>query len=176
MRSCCQDIPCSRLLPEIVFSSESGNPRGNVGNSLSRIRPAISQCPVVLSFPFDTSVIRPNDASGYGAGATPFIDAMFPRPSDARLGIRKPSTACAVLTSVLLPSSPYSDASGSSPMPTPSRIMRTILAVAENFCASLTNGDSTGLDKIPLHAQMEFVKSFRSVHILVRWAGQKVYS
>src|SRR5687767_5133584 len=46
---------------------------------------------------------------------------MLPSPSLPMVGSERPSTAVAVLTSVLLPESPYSAASGSSPIPTPSR-------------------------------------------------------
>ena len=36
------------------FITSSGNPLGYRGKALSKIKPVISQCPVVVSFPFDS--------------------------------------------------------------------------------------------------------------------------
>src|ERR1035437_10144696 len=53
----------------------------------------------------------------------PLIDIIFPSPILAKLGRSSPLTIWAILESVLLPKSPYISASGSSPTPTPSKII-----------------------------------------------------
>lgn len=94
--------------------------------------PASSQWPVVLSFPFERSIILPKLARGARAGPTPRAAAMFPSPRLSRCGSDRPPTASAVFLRVLLPSSPYTRASGSSPIPTPSRTISRIFFVIES--------------------------------------------
>lgn len=113
-----------------------GNPDGKVGNSLSRTSPASSQCPVVLSFPRDRCAIRPKNARGVFVGRTPSIGRILPNPQASSTGSRSPPTVLAVLARVLLPSSPYRAASGSSPTPTPSRTIRSTLPVLRRTPAS----------------------------------------
>src|SRR5437660_7088294 len=90
--------------------------------------PAISQCPVVVSLPFDCKAHLPNDARGCETGATPFRGRMFPRPQLCRFGscTGRESQIC---PSVSEPASPHSAASGISPMPRPSR---TIIVIRLN--------------------------------------------
>jgi hypothetical protein len=51
---------------------EGGIPCGKVVKGRSRIRPVISQCPVVVSFPGDASAIRPKWARGVLTSEEPF--------------------------------------------------------------------------------------------------------
>src|SRR5262245_5396979 len=108
------------------------NPSGNTGNARSRTMPIISQCPVTESFPGDASAILPN-----APGVRPVSDTCLtpvpvsltplrhPRRSRPRArSVGSFSGICrSMLPIVLLPSSPYAGASGSSPMPTPSMTM-----------------------------------------------------
>src|SRR5439155_2077588 len=90
--------------------------------------PIISQCPVTESFPADASAIRPAAAGvgiGIGVGVGVGVGVSVTRrssPSDRRVGIFN-GTRFAMLPTVLLPSSPYAAASGSSPMRTLSMTM-----------------------------------------------------
>ena len=111
-----------------------GKPFGNVGNSVSTGSPHSSQCPVVLSFPRDTSAILPKLARGEATRGTPSTWTIFPTPRDPRFGSVRPPTARPVFPSVLLPSSLYLPASGSSPTPTPSRTMKIMCFVACSRC------------------------------------------
>ena len=88
-------------------NTSGGNPSGYKGNGRSSRMPIISQCPVVVSLPADTSVARPCAVPGAGApGEIPSMSARRPRPSDASAGADSPPTARAVLASVSDPSSP----------------------------------------------------------------------
>ena len=82
-----------------------------------------SQCPVVVSLPFERSRSRPATAGAPGCGGQPSSGITFPRPSASRLGRSRPPTARAMLPRVFEPSSPYSPASGNSPAPTASSTM-----------------------------------------------------
>ena len=48
-----------------------GKPWGNVGIATSVTRPAISQCPVIVSLPADASAIAPQAPRADAAGGTP---------------------------------------------------------------------------------------------------------
>src|SRR6266850_6179133 len=101
-----------------------GKPCGNVGNGRSSTMPIISQCPVTESLPGDASAMRPY-APRASSDAPPSATSL-PRPSDRRAGTLS-GTRRAMLPSVLLPSSPYDEASGSAPMPTLSSTMTMTL-------------------------------------------------
>ena len=94
------------------------------GNSLyvlkgcSKTRPAISQCPVVVSLPFDFIFIMPYFASGLSVFLTPLMSFMLPKPNFSKFGTFKPPVTCARLHKVLqVKSSPYSKASSIAPIP-----------------------------------------------------------
>ena len=60
-------------LPVLLVNSwitDSGNPLGYVGNDLSKISPAISQWPVVVSFPQDCSWSLQKAAVGFWVGVS----------------------------------------------------------------------------------------------------------
>ena len=103
--------------------TSSGNPCGYVGNAVGVTTPIISQCPVVVSLPFERSTSLPATAGAPGCGGQPSSGITFPSPSASRLGRSSPPTALAVLPRVFEPSSPYSPASGNSPAPTASSTM-----------------------------------------------------
>src|SRR5262245_28983536 len=110
--------------------TSAGNPCGNVGNGRSSTMPIISQWPVTESLPGDASAIRPYAPINSG---DPVSNATnFPSPSARNVGILS-GTRAAMLPSVLLPSSPYADASGSSPMPTLSSTMTMTLEKIANL-------------------------------------------
>src|SRR5688572_9017031 len=100
--------------------TSSGNPCGYVGNGVGVTTPIISQCPVVVSLPFERSSSLPATAGAPGCGGQPSRGITLPSPSASRLGRSRPPTARAVLPRVFEPSSPYSPASGNSPAPTAS--------------------------------------------------------
>jgi len=100
-----------------------GNPFGKVGKGRSRWMPAISQCPVVLSFPAEAGRMLPHAPTESSLRRRPLSGLMFPRPNCSRLGRVKPPVSRARLPRVSLPASPYSSASGAGPIPTPSRMM-----------------------------------------------------
>src|ERR1043166_5238204 len=52
-------------------TTSAGKPFGYGGKALARCTPAISQCPVVLSFPADRGTIRPHAPIADSFGATP---------------------------------------------------------------------------------------------------------
>ena len=83
-----------------------GNPWGYSGNGSPSSIPIISQCPVVVSLPAETSVARPCAVPAAARGATPSIGVSRPRPSSSSAGTRNPPTAAAVWASVFEPSSP----------------------------------------------------------------------
>jgi hypothetical protein len=64
--------------------------------------------------------MRPNAAVGTAGAVMPSSGSRRARPIDASVGIVM-GAAAAMWPSVLLPSSPYTPASGNSPMPTLSR-------------------------------------------------------
>src|ERR1700741_1150340 len=97
-----------------------GKPCGYVGNGVAVTTPISSQCPVVVSLPFERSSSRPATAGAPGCGGQPCSGSMFPSPSASRFGRSSPPTALATLPSVSEPSSPYASASGSAPAPTAS--------------------------------------------------------
>src|SRR4029077_2630193 len=94
-----------------------GDPSGNSGNAWSSRIPIISQCPVVVSLPAETSVARPWADPARAPAGTPWIEPTSPSPSAWRFGACRPPTARAVLPSVSDPASPYASASGASPTP-----------------------------------------------------------
>src|SRR6187551_3481702 len=124
-------VPDAGLLPStprpVWFMNgsmtSSGKPCGYVGNAVGVTTPIISQCPVVVSLPFERSSSRPATAGAPGCGGQPSSSITFPRPSASRFGRSSPPTARATLPSVSDPSSPQSAASGSSPAPTASSTM-----------------------------------------------------
>src|SRR5712691_7127105 len=85
--------------------------------------PAISQWPVVVSFPFERNAHLPNDPRGSVAGGTPRKGRTFPKPQLCRFGklTMRDSQIC---PSVSEPASPHSGASGIAPMPAPSRTIK----------------------------------------------------
>ena len=87
--------------------------------------PEISQWPMVVSFPLDASRMRATAARGEGTDGCQSMPSMLNRPRDSMFGMWK-YRLVAALFKVLVPSSPYSAASGSAPMPTLSRTMRKI--------------------------------------------------
>src|SRR4051812_33606163 len=82
--------------------------------------PASSQCPTVVSLPWERSSSRPAAEGAVASGGQPASGMTLPRPSACRVGSRRPPTACATVASVLEPWSPQSAGSGSSPAPTAS--------------------------------------------------------
>ena len=124
-------VPDAALLPSTprpVWRENSsmmsgGNPFGNTGNGRSSTMPIISQWPVTESFPGDASAIRP-DRRGRRRRRRRTRRCAATRPSPARAASAPAAESCrAMLPSVSLPSSPYVDASGNSPMPTLSSTM-----------------------------------------------------
>src|SRR5687768_1495203 len=94
--------------------------------------PAISQWPVVVSFPLERSAHLPNEARGCDAGATPRRERILPSPQPCRLG------SCTVRESQMCPkvsdpASPHAAASGISPMPAPSRTISVMRLKGELF-------------------------------------------
>src|SRR5262249_57765241 len=83
-----------------------GNPSGKVAKGRSMPRPAIPQCPVVVSFPAEASTIFPNAPAGWIAGGTPRIIVRLPRPYFCRYGRVIPPTARDVFPRVSEPSFP----------------------------------------------------------------------
>src|SRR5207253_1937219 len=119
-------VPLAVLFPRYPGAPErrnhasiraGGNPRGKVVKPFCSRTPIISQCPVVVSLPWDCSDMRPNAARGESVGGQPAMAVMFPRPHDWRFGTRRPPTLRAQFPSVFAPASPYAFASGSSPAP-----------------------------------------------------------
>ncbi len=86
--------------------TSGGNPSGYRGNGRSSTIPAISQWPVVVSFPAERSVRRPWAVPASALGGTPGISVRWPSPRAARFGARRPPTARAQFPSVSEPSSP----------------------------------------------------------------------
>src|SRR5438132_2176406 len=127
-------VPLAVLFPRYPGAPErrnhasiraGGNPRGKVVKPFCSRTPIISQCPVVVSLPWDCSDMRPNAARGESVGGQPAMAVMFPRPHDWRFGTRRPPTLRAQFPSVFAPASPYAFASGSSPAPQESITMAT---------------------------------------------------
>jgi hypothetical protein len=85
-------VPDAGLLQSIflpIFSLKGsiisdGKPSGYVGNALSKIIPAISQWPVVVSLPLDASAMMPKEAMGFFIFFIPSNLAIFPMPSISR--------------------------------------------------------------------------------------------
>src|SRR5438876_234294 len=100
-----------------------GKPCAYVGIGCGVTTPISSQCPVVVSFPFDRSASLPATAGAPGCGGQPSSCSTLPSPSASRLGRSSPPTARATLPRVSDPSSPKRSASGSAPAPTPSSTM-----------------------------------------------------
>src|SRR5438067_12255260 len=127
-------VPLAGLLPRYPGAPEScthscissgGNPWGKVVNPFSRTMPTISQCPVVVSFPCETSAIVPKLARGADAGGQPAMPVRFPRPQLCSVGSVCPPTRVAMLPSVFAPASPYASASERAPAPHESITMMT---------------------------------------------------
>src|SRR6185369_4509596 len=97
-----------------------GKPCGNVAIARSVTRPAISQCPVMVSLPADASFITPTAPRAAAAAGTPAMSVTCPSPSAPRFGSARPPRRLARFPSVSAPSSPYARASGAPPHPTPS--------------------------------------------------------
>src|SRR5215210_521744 len=97
-----------------------GKPWANVGIAVGVTTPISSQCPVVVSLPFERSSSLPATAGAPGWGGQPSSGITFPRPSASSAGRSSPPTARATLPSVFDPSSPNEAASGNSPAPTAS--------------------------------------------------------
>src|SRR4029079_1209787 len=85
--------------------------------------PAISQWPVVVSFPFDARAHLPNDPIGAWTDGTPLSGRILPRPRDCRLG-KLTFRDASICPKVSAPASPQSAASGISPMPALSSTIR----------------------------------------------------
>src|SRR4051794_6012832 len=108
--------PCS-IADENGPITSSGNPFGYSGNGVSSRTPIISQCPVVVSLPAETSVARPCAVPGSARGTTPSIAVNRPSPRPSSTGASSPPTASATWARVSDPASPYPSASGASPTP-----------------------------------------------------------
>ena len=66
--------------------TSGGNPFGYKGNGSSRRMPIISQCPVVVSLPAESSVARPCAEPTSARGATPAISPSEPEPERLERG------------------------------------------------------------------------------------------
>src|ERR1700722_19312780 len=126
-------VPEAGLFPSvrrpISFSNSAinafGNPPGYTGNAWSSQIPAISQCPVVVSFPGERVAPLPYDPKASAAGVKYSNGLISARPSRTRFGIFSGRDR-AICPSVSRPTSPYSAASGSSPIPTLSNTIQMI--------------------------------------------------
>src|SRR5437764_9884970 len=87
--------------------------------------PAISQCPVVVSLPFDFSAHLPWAPRGLAIAGTPASGRMFPSPRLCKFG-RDSCRDSQIWPNVSEPASPHSGASGIAPMPAPSRTIRVM--------------------------------------------------
>ena len=67
-----------------------GKPCGYVGSACGVTMPIISQCPSVVSLPFERSSSRPATAGAPGIGATPSSGATLPSPSASIAGRSRP--------------------------------------------------------------------------------------
>ncbi|MDU3152835.1 MAG: hypothetical protein E6706_00930 [Anaerococcus hydrogenalis] len=63
-----------------------GNPFGKVGMGVFEIIPAISQCPVVVSFPFEASAIFAKEAIGFFTLLSRFTPSILNKPNFSRFG------------------------------------------------------------------------------------------
>src|SRR5947208_2625809 len=63
-----------------------GNPLGYVGKAFCRTIPAISQCPVVVSLPFDRSVHFPYEQNGDLTAGILASGRILPSPIFSRFG------------------------------------------------------------------------------------------
>src|SRR5258706_3193621 len=126
-------------------------PCAKPGNGRLNTTPIISQCPVTESFPADASAIRPTAAEGAFTGGEPPSAATRPRPRRRRTGSCN-GICLAILPSVLLPASPYTEASGNSPIPTLSSTMTIALVkvmVARDLSEKRpTEGRSSGRPEV----------------------------
>ncbi len=122
-------VPDAGMLPRIpgtevsrinLSITDGGNPFGYVGNAWSKMIPAISQCPVVVSLPLERSAHRPYEPRSWSNGGTPCSGRIFPRPYRCRLGSRTVRDS-RIWPRVSAPASPHSGASGIAPIPAPSR-------------------------------------------------------
>jgi len=68
----------------------SGKPSGYTGKALSNIIPANSQCPVVVSFPSETSAILPNAPIGFAALLIFLTSIILPNPMLSKFSSWKP--------------------------------------------------------------------------------------
>src|SRR6266480_2068743 len=104
-------VPDAGLLPStprpvwcIKGSTTScGKPCGYVGIGWGVTTPISSQCPVVVSLPFERSARRPATAGAPGWAGQPSSGSTLPRPSASRLGRSRPPTALATFPSVSEP-------------------------------------------------------------------------
>ncbi len=113
--------------------------------------PAISQCPIVVSFPLDSSFKRAKDASGAASFSPAVTPSILNSPNFFMFGIEK-HLLFETDKSVLLPMSPYSAASGSSPIPTLSNTIKKTLFILPpplEFGASLIHFIPTFRADIP---------------------------
>src|SRR6185437_147980 len=94
--------------------------------------PAISQCPVVVSFPGEASAHLPNAPAGSEAGSRASKGLIFASPSRHKFG-RCSFRRFAILPRVSLPASPYCAASGISPIPTLSRTIQMTRSKADSI-------------------------------------------
>ena len=106
-----------------------GKPCGYSGNAVAVTTPISSQCPAVVSFPFERSIRRPATAGAPGCGRHPSSGSTFPSPSASMFGRSSPPTARATFPSVSEPSSPYWSASGRAPAPTASNTITHARAI-----------------------------------------------
>src|SRR5207253_10202247 len=153
-------VPLAVLFPRYPGAPErrnhasiraGGNPRGKVVKPFCSRTPIISQCPVVVSLPWDCSDMRPNAARGESVGGQPAMAVMFPRPHDWRFGTRRPPTLRAQFPSVFAPASPYAFASGSSPAPHESITMATKRPMSADYSHAGARAQAirAGLEHLP---------------------------
>ena len=90
--------------------------KGLILKSFSLIKPAISQCPVVESLPFDFSANFPTVATN-SSESNPFMSVIFPKPNLLNVGRSRIPIVFETLEKVLAFSSPCKCASGAAPTP-----------------------------------------------------------
>ena len=129
--------------------------------------PISSQCPAVVSFPFERSSSRPATAGAYGCGGQPSSGSTLPSPSASMFGRSRPPTARATLPSVSEPSSPQSAASGSSPAPTASSTITQARGIGAILVGSMD--DVIGLLELVL-----YIAGILALSVAVTWAVVRI--
>ena len=125
------------ILRPNAFSSSAmtsgGKPSGYVGIGRSETIPAISQWPVVVSLPRESSRRRAKAPIGWASGVPQPTPSILKRPIFFIFGVSY-SFEATMERSVLQSPSPNSFASGSAPMP---KLSRTMMNARLNACMSV---------------------------------------